>query len=184
MRARLVGPAACSLALVLGLSLPNAIAAQQSSSPVSDALRASLKRAETNLVAAARAMPADKYSFAPTPARMSFGKLVLHVAGSNDFMCSTIAGTKAPERSKIEPGESKDKLVAALEQSFQYCTTSLANVTDSSLGEEVPFFGGRTISRASAMLGLSEDWGDHYSLAATELRLNGVLPPTAKRGEK
>jgi hypothetical protein len=129
-------------------------------------------------------MPADKYSFAPTPAQMSFGKLVLHVAGSNDFMCATISGSKAPERSKLEPGDAKDKLVSALEQSFQYCSTALANVTDANLGEEVPFFGGRKISRASAVLGLAEDWGDHYSLAATELRLNDLLPPTAKKGDQ
>ena len=155
-----------------------------SSNPVSDALRTSLKRAEENLVAAAKEMPAEKYSFAPTPAQMSFGKLVLHVAGSNNFMCATISGNEAPERSKLEPGDAKDKLVSALEQSFQYCSTALANLTDSNLGEEVPFFGGRKISRASAVLGLAEDWGDHYSLAATELRLNGMLPPTAKRGEQ
>ncbi|HEY9427685.1 MAG TPA: DinB family protein [Gemmatimonadaceae bacterium] len=155
-----------------------------SSNPVSDALRASLTRAEENLVAAAKAMPPDKYSYAPTPAQMSFGKLVLHVAGSNNFMCSTISGNKAPERSKLEPGDAKDKLVSALEQSFQYCNTALANLTDSNLGDEVPFFGGRKISRAAAVLGLAEDWGDHYSLAATELRLNGLLPPTAKRAEQ
>jgi len=155
-----------------------------SSNPVSDALRMSLKRAEENLVAAAREMPADKYSYAPTPAQMSFGKLVLHIAGSNNFMCSTISGSKAPERSKLEPGDTKDKLVSALEESFQYCNTALANLTDSNLGEEVPFFGGRKISRAAAVLGLAEDWGDHYSLAATELRLNGMLPPTAKQGEQ
>ena len=77
-----------------------------------------------------------------------------------------------------------EKLVAALEESFKYCTTALANVNDSNLGEKVPFFGGRSISRAAAMLGLSEDWGDHYSAAATDLRLNGLLPPTAQRGEK
>ncbi|HEY9429223.1 MAG TPA: DinB family protein [Gemmatimonadaceae bacterium] len=184
MRAKLVGLSACTLALLFGFTLPDTTAAQQSGNPIADALRASLERAETNLVAAAKAMPADKYSFAPTPAQMSFGKLVLHVAGSNDFMCSKISGAKAPERSKLEPGDSKDKLVTALEQSFQYCSTALAKLTDSNLGEEVPFFGGRNISRAAAILGLSEDWGDHYSLAATELRLNGLLPPTAQRGEQ
>lgn len=159
-------------------------AGTSSSNPVSDALRESLKRAESNLVAAAKEMPAGKYSYAPTPAQMSFGKLVLHVAGANNFMCATISGSKAPERSKLEPGDAKDKLVSELEQSFQYCHTALANLTDDNLGAEVPFFGGRKISRAAAVLGLAEDWGDHYSLAATELRLNGLLPPTAQRGEQ
>lgn len=199
MRTKPVGLLASALAISALASIPAITLAQQSSrsassisgsssaassNPVSDALRESLKRAETNLVAAAKQMPANKYSYAPTPAQMSFGKLVLHVAGSNNFMCSTIAGSKAPERSKLEPGDSKEKLVSALEESFHYCNTALANVTDSNLGEEVPFFGGRKISRAAAVLGLAEDWGDHYSLAATELRLNGMLPPTAQRGEQ
>lgn len=199
MRTQLVGFLASALVVPTLAAIPAVASAQQSSdsssstagasnaassNPVSDALRTSLKRAEENLVAAAKEMPAEKYSFAPTPAQMSFGKLVLHVAGSNNFMCATISGNEAPERSKLEPGDAKDKLVSALEQSFQYCSTALANLTDSNLGEEVPFFGGRKISRASAVLGLAEDWGDHYSLAATELRLNGMLPPTAKRGEQ
>jgi hypothetical protein len=168
----------------LCLALPHAARSQQTDSPVADALRASLENAEHNLVGAARAMPAEKYSYSPTPEQMSFGTLVLHVVESNDFMCSTISGSTAPERAKLGPGDGKDKLVAALEDSFQYCTRALAGATDSNLGEEVPFFGGRKITRASAVLGLSEDWGDHYSLAATELRLNGLLPPTAQRAEK
>ncbi|HET7549854.1 MAG TPA: DinB family protein [Gemmatimonadaceae bacterium] len=199
MRTKLAGFLASALVIPALAAIPAIAPAQQSSdsassnsgagsaassNPVSDALRTSLKRAEENLVAAAREMPAEKYSFSPTPAQMSFGKLVLHVAGANNFMCSTISGNEAPERSKLEPGDTKDKLVSALEQSFQYCNTALANLTDANLGEEVPFFGGRKISRASAVLGLAEDWGDHYSLAATELRLNGLLPPTAKRGEQ
>jgi hypothetical protein len=205
MRTKLIGFLTSALVVPLLAVAPAIAAAQQSggsassesssgsamstggassSNPVSDALRESLGRAESNLVAAAKEMPADKYSFAPTPAQMSFGKLVLHVAGSNNFMCATIAGSKPPERSKLEPGDAKDKLVSALEQSFQYCHTALANLSDSNLAEEVPFFGGRKISRASAVLGLAEDWGDHYSLAATELRLNGMLPPTAQRGEQ
>lgn len=184
MQAKLVRLFASALVLPALVALPSASAAQQSGNPVAEALRSSLKRAEQNLVAAARAMPAEKYSFAPTPAQMSFGKLVLHVAGANDFMCSTISGSKAPQRSKLEPGDAKEKLLSALEQSFQYCTTALAGLTDSGLGEQVPFFGGRKITRAEAVLGLAEDWGDHYSLAATELRLNGLLPPTAQRGEQ
>ena len=199
MQTKLLGFLASAIVIPVLAAIPAVAPAQQasdavssasgasdaaSSNPVSDALRASLKRAEENLVAAAKEMPAGKYNSAPTPAQMSFGKLVLHVAGSNNFMCATISGSKAPERSKLEPGDAKDKLVSALEQSFQYCNTTLANLTDSNLGEEVPFFGGRKISRASAVLGLAEDWGDHYSLAATELRLIGMLPPTAKRGEQ
>jgi hypothetical protein len=46
----------------------------------------------------------------------------------------------------------------------------------------VPFFGDREVTRAHAMFAAVEDWGDHYSQLAIYLRLNGLLPPTAKKG--
>jgi hypothetical protein len=35
-------------------------------------------------------------------------------------------------------------------------------------------------SRAAVMTITTGDWADHYSQVAIYLRLNGVLPPTAK----
>lgn len=154
---------------------------QPTQNPVSNALRMELQRAQRNLVAAAEEMPAAKYGFKPTEAQMSFGHLVLHVAGSNEFMCGTIAGARVPERTKLQGTESKDVLVARIKESFAFCTTALAQMDDSKLGDMVPFFGGRQVSRAGAVLGLTGDWYDHYSASATYLRLNGLLPPTARR---
>ena len=170
--------------VVLSLvALPAAAAAQSSAGPVSGALQSMMQRMQRNLVGAAEDMPADKYGFKPTPAQMSFGQLVLHVAGSNDFMCQTISGEKAPASEKLKPDDPKDKLVARLKASFEFCNSALSKVTDDKLGDQVPFFGGRTVSRAAAMMGLAEDWGDHYSAAAVYMRLNGVLPPSARRGQ-
>lgn len=171
--------ATCFIAALV--ALPAAALAQDASNPVSSALRSDLARAERNFVESAEEMPADKYGFKPTPQQMSFGQLMLHVAGSNEYMCAVIAGEKMPSRSKLTPASPKAQIVARLKESFAYCKTALAKVDDSKLGESVPFFGGRTVSRATAMLGLSEDWGDHYSATATWLRLNGLLPPTARR---
>jgi len=42
-------------------------------------------------------------------------------------------------------------------------------------------FGRQTgMSRANALLTIVIDWADHYSTAASYLRLNGILPPTAQ----
>lgn len=166
---------------ILACPLATPLFAQNEANPISMALKSNMQSMQKNLVGAAETMPADKYGFKPTPAQMSFGQLVLHVAGSNEFMCSTIAGTKGPQRTKIAPTASKDSLVARIKQSFEYCTTTLASVDDSKLGEMVPFFGGRKISRGGAMMGLASDWADHYGAAAYDLRLNGLLPPSAKR---
>ena len=169
--------------LVLALcAVPAAGAAQQAANPVSSALRQLAQRGQRNLVAAAEEMPADKYGFKPTPAQMSFGEVVGHVAGSNEFLCAAIAGTKAPASEEAQPAlaDNKEKLVARVRQSFVYCDSTLAKVDDSKLADSVPFFGGRQVSRALAMLVVAQDWADHYSQAAMYLRLNGLLPPTAR----
>ena len=40
-------------------------------------------------------MPADKYSFRPTPAQMSFAMVVTHLAQGNDYLCGKIGGRTA-----------------------------------------------------------------------------------------
>jgi len=42
-------------------------------------------------------------------------------------------------------------------------------------------FGGKQVTRAWIRLVLAGTWADHYAEAAMYLRLNGVLPPTAKK---
>lgn len=158
--------------------------AQQASapetSPVANAVRFSLERAAKNMVAAADEMPADKYNFHPTPAQMSFGKLVTHMIGSNYGLYSKISGTAAPSEEKPGETDPKEKLVSSLKASFDFCSQNMAKVDDSNLGEQLTVFGGRKLSRAAAMIALTNDFADHYSMAAIYLRLNGLLPPTAQ----
>jgi uncharacterized damage-inducible protein DinB len=181
-----------TLALVgLVLVFPGRTAAQgppvftPSANPVSDAVRALLTRESKNLVASAELMPAEKYAFQPTPAQMTFGQLVVHIVQTNVFICSGIGGTPSPmtadELKKLSGTDAKDALVAAIKKSFDYCSESLAKVQDSTLGEEVSMFGRKAgQSRAAAMITIATDWTDHYSTAASYLRLNGILPPTAQ----
>jgi hypothetical protein len=154
--------------------------AQPDANPVANAVRKILDRRSKVTIGAAEAMPADKYSFRPTPEQMTFGHLVLHTLDSNNFLCSSIAGTPAPKGEKLTDTDSKDKLVAGLKSSFDYCTQVLAKADDSNLGEQVPFFGGDKISRAGAMIVLTDVAFDHYSMAAMYLRLNGLVPPSAQ----
>lgn len=155
-----------------------------SANPVGDAVRTLLVRESKNLVGSAESMPSEKYAYQPTPAQMTFGQLVAHVVQTNVFICSAIGSTPPPmsaDALKALTGtEPKEALVAAIRKSFDYCGESLAKVQDSTLGEEVSMFG-RKIgqSRAAAMITIATDWTDHYSTAASYLRLNGILPPTA-----
>jgi DinB superfamily len=155
-------------------------AAAAEANPVSSALRAIVARQSRVVVAGAEEMPADKYSYHPTPEQMTFGQLVAHMATSNFGLCSTISGVPAPKQGDLKETDPKDTLVTALKASFDFCTRSLANLDDSKLGEQLPFFGGRTAPRATLMFVLASDFSDHYSAEASYLRLNGLLPPSAQ----
>jgi len=150
---------------------------RSSSAPVADATRYWVQREATNLIAAAEEMPPDKYDFRPTPQQMTFAHLMSHVAESNRIMCSSIAGEPAPKASGVTDKDGKDKLLLEVKASFDYCNSALAKVDDAKLSEELPLF---KRSRANVMMFLAVDLGDHYATAATYLRLNGLLPPTAQ----
>jgi hypothetical protein len=155
-----------------------------SANPVVDAARARLAREPKHLIAAAELMPADKYSYRPTPAQMTFGDLIAHIVHTNMFLCAAMSGTPAPmspaEIKKIAGADGKDALVAAMKQSFDYCTEGLAKLQDSALAEEASVVGQKTgMSRGAALVTILVDWADHYSTAASYLRLNDMLPPSA-----
>ena len=150
--------------------------------PVADAARQSLAQRSKHLVDAADLMPADKYGYHPTEAQMTFGKLIAHIVQTNTVICSMIGSLPvSADVMKLSDTAPKDALVAALKQSFTVCTEALDKLTDSQLGEEVTVMGRRTgQSRAAAVITITSDWADHYSTAASYLRMNGILPPTAQ----
>jgi hypothetical protein len=151
--------------------------------PVTTTVKGQLTRYEKNMSAAADLMPPEKFSFKPTPEMNTFAHLTMHIAMSNNFLCSKISGQAAPDV-KLADTDPKEKLVAAVKASFEYCSTALAGVDDSKLGDSLTLFGNRQTSRAGALIALSDDWYDHYGAQAIYLRLNGILPPTAQPAKK
>jgi len=172
----------CHLVLVFGFLLVHqpAPAQQAAPGPVITAFRADAERLARNLVAAADDMPPAKYQFKPTPAQMSVAEVVLHLAGDSEFGCASLGGAKAPAEPKLTPADSVPKLVARLTRSFAFCRTQMAKLNDGGLGDKIPGYDGET-TRAAMIFELHEDWADHYSQLANYLRLNGILPPTARR---
>ena len=153
----------------------------QMKNPVSAALRDILPGRQKNTVAAVEAMPADKFNYKPTADQMTFGHLVVHMAETNYLLCSKATAVPAPKDEEVKDTDSKDKLVAALRASFDFCSDALTKMDDSRLAETTEIFPGHQGSRAWASMILAGAWADHYAEAAMYLRLIGVLPPTAKK---
>jgi hypothetical protein len=178
----------CGFVVLAVLAAAATCAAQETASgsianPVSTTVKGQLTRYQKNMVEAADLMPAEKFSFKPTPEMNTFAHLTMHIAMSNNFLCSKISGQEAP-KVELKDTDSKEKLVTALKASFEYCSTALAGVDDSKLGDSLTLFGNRQTSRAGALITLSDDWYDHYGAQAIYLRLNGILPPTAQPAKK
>lgn len=167
--------------LVLIVSLLAGSAFAQEANPVAAAARKQILPRAHHLVEAAKAMPADKYGFKASEKQMTFGHMVWHTARANYGLCALLAGEKSQFPQDLKDTDAKDKLVPALEQSVTYCEGVLAKTTDKDLGEALKTPWGAEMTRAELLLEINADQADHYSLAATYLRLNGLLPPTAKK---
>jgi DinB family protein len=165
--------------VIVILTLASAAGAQ-SKSPASDALRQMLGGREKNIVEAFQEMPADKFDYKPTAEQMTFRHLAAHVAEGNNYFCANVGDVPQP-KADFNGKESKQQLVAALKASFEFCHTALAKADDSKMGENIKWFDGKERPRAWAFLGLASSWADHYGAVAMYLRLNGLLPPTAKK---
>jgi uncharacterized damage-inducible protein DinB len=169
-------------AAVLCLLAPSARAQVKAGdpNPVTASAREVLDRSSKNIIAAAQEMPAYKYSFRPTAGQESFGKIVEHLAESNNEVCALISDTRAPHP-KLDETDSKEVLVAAMKASFTFCASSLMKLQDSKMGDAITFIGGRKVPRARAVFELTDDINDHYAQLASYLRAADLPPPTAKQ---
>ncbi|HKV47127.1 MAG TPA: DinB family protein [Candidatus Acidoferrales bacterium] len=157
--------------------------AQQAAAPSENSITDAARKLETqmakNVPTGAEEMPAEKYDFRPTPGQNTFGHLVGHMISANYYLCSAISGAEMPKFNRPQDSDKKDALTAELKTSFDYCTSSLANVKDSDLSQPAKV-GPPGSTRGSMLVTFAEDYGDHYAQESSYLRAAGLLPPTAQ----
>jgi hypothetical protein len=148
--------------------------------PIVTTVRQMEGRYAKNLTGAADEMPADKYSYRPTPEQITFGHLMMHVAEANYAFCAAVAGETKPE-TKLSETDTKDVLSKAVKDSFAYCEKALSKADDGTFGQAVTLVQGQSpTTRGAVVVRMVAGWADHYSAAAMYLRLNNLLPPSAK----
>jgi hypothetical protein len=151
---------------------------------------ASLSEFEEEMMGLAKAMPADKYDFAPSAALFaaghtteysgvrSFGAMVLHIASANYYYAGALSGMKPDVDMKgLESITGKDKIVAALEASFVFTHKAIGTLTMQNAFESVH----GTHTRASLAGGVVAHGYDHYGQLVEYLRMNGIVPPASKK---
>ena len=130
----------------------------------------------------ADAVPADKYTFKPTPAQQSFGERVVHIATvSNRFLGLLGGKATAPTVDAKAAVMTKEAAMKAMADSFDYGTALLKEQTDQTLVQSVnaAFMGPSTRARVVSFL-IGHTW-DIYGQMVVYARLNGVTPPASVR---
>ncbi len=149
-----------------------------------------LSNLEKELVPLAKAMPADKYDFAPSAAIFvpgqkteyagvrTFGAMVLHIAEANYYYASALSGTNPDvDTQALETLKGKEKIVAALEASFAFTHKAFGTLTPANAFESVRGTG----TRASLAGGVIAHGFDHYGQLCEYLRMNGMVPPASAK---
>jgi uncharacterized damage-inducible protein DinB len=135
----------------------------------------------------AKAMPADKYGFAPPSTNgakydgvRTFAQEVSHVTLANYYFASKILGEKLPVDGKAIQGlTSKDDLLKAAAASFDYAHKALASITPDNAYVAIDGVDGLH-SRSVIASFISAHGYDHYGQMVEYLRMNGIVPPGSK----
>jgi uncharacterized damage-inducible protein DinB len=147
---------------------------------------------EQDFMGVAKAMPADKYGFAPAAANFApaqgakydgvrtFAQQISHVTLANYYFASKILGEKIPVDGKaISNLSTKDELLKAAADSFAYSHKALASITLENA--YVAIDGADGLHTRSVLASFIAAHGfDHYGQMVEYLRMNGVIPPGSK----
>jgi uncharacterized damage-inducible protein DinB len=136
-----------------------------------------------NLAEAAQAMPADEYSFRPTPDVRTFAQLIGHVINANWFFCSQAKQEKPPMTTNHEQLTDKAALVKALNDSLAYCDQVYSATTDADFNQPVHMQGGLGVGATNTVRGAilifnTTHNNEHYGNIVVYMRLKGHVPPS------
>ena len=126
----------------------------------------------------AEAMPAEKYSFKPTPEMRTFGEVLAHVGWGHYGFGAGLRGVEPPPARTQPEEKTKENVIAYLKAAFDYAAESIAGLTDAQTGETISLFGGRlSLPRAKVCQLMRDHTTHHRGYLLPYLRLNGVEPP-------
>lgn len=197
MRKTLTHPAAGLVALLL-LSCPlltqDTLLAQDTAA-AADSDKAEIKgdygssflrdfeRASDKLLQLAEAIPADKYSWSPTPEVRSVSKVFIHVALANSFLSNRAADIQPPEglgRDAEEKITEKADVIAALKASQENVRKAVA-ARKGDFEEEVELFWGPAPVR-DIFLQMAAHSHEHMGQMIAYARMAGITPPWSQDG--
>jgi uncharacterized damage-inducible protein DinB len=173
---------ACAVAgLMISASALGQAAPASTGSPFAGEIQTSYARVKDNIIKAAEKMPAESYSFKPTPDIRTFARVVNHVTEAQMHSCGAANHTDPSAAAKM-PAETADKaaIVDALKASFAECDKAYAGLTDANSAEMLQA-GPYKRSRLSMLWGNVAHDNEQYATLSLYLRLKGLVPPSSEK---
>lgn len=137
------------------------------------------------ILKSAEKMPAEHFGFQPTGDVRSFGQVLAHIADANYFLCAPAMGVESPNGTVLQKTENaklgRDAMMQALKDSFAFCDKAYSNLTESNVGDVVPFGNSKRPRLAVAWFHIAHAF-EHYGNLVTYMRLKGIVPPSSEQG--
>ena len=140
---------------------------------------------EDHIMALAKAVPEEKYSWRPAAGVRSFQEVFLHIAYGNRLLLNIALNSpdsdtlkkQIEEQMKSEAAPStKEKVIAALTESFVAIHQTLDRARPASLAHPVDFFGTPATTNG-ILIDLETHMAEHLGQAIAYSRMNGIVPP-------
>lgn len=170
--------------LMVGLLLAQGAAAPApDSSTTTGAAAATYRGLKNFIVRSADKMPAEHFTYQPTPEVRSFGQLLAHIADGNYLLCSPALGEANPSGTVMDKIEkenlAREALLTRLKESFTYCDRAYAALSEANGSEKVAFLSTQR-SRAGVLWFHISHAYEHYGNLVTYMRMKGVVPPSSE----
>jgi uncharacterized damage-inducible protein DinB len=141
---------------------------------------------EDKLTRLAEAIPAEKYTWRPSPDVRSFAEVFLHVSAAN-YNLYKLVGTPPPTGPDVKGLEKsttdKAKVMATLKDSFAHAKKAITAMSDADLEKSMDWFGGKNTERG-ILLFIVRHAAEHLGQSIAYARFVNITPPWTEDMQK
>jgi peptidylprolyl isomerase len=153
--------------------------------PAGADLNVALHDLEAHIMALAKAVPEEKYSWQPAAGVRSFQQVFLHIAYGNRLLLNIALHSPDADslkklieeqaKNEVAPA-TKDKVLQVLAESFAAIHEAIDRARPATLTRAVDFFGSPATTNG-VLINLETHMAEHLGQAIAYSRMNGIVPP-------
>ena len=141
---------------------------------------------ESEFVRLAEAIPAEKYTWRPSPDVRTIAQVFLHASAAN-YNLYKLVGTPPPAGLDLKGFDKsttdKAKVIATLKDSFAHAKTAIKAMPDADLEKSLDWFGGKNTQRG-ILLFIVRHAAEHLGQSIAYARFAGIVPPWSEDSKK